>query len=72
LKIGYLGPEATFTDYAVRQLFPEAERIPFVSIPECMDAATAGEIDAAIVFDLILFCRRSTSLKNFIKRLRRS
>ncbi len=49
MKIGYLGPEATFTDYAVRQLFPEAERIPFVSIPECMDAATAGEIDAAIV-----------------------
>lgn len=49
LKVGYLGPEATFTDYAARQLFHEAERIPFVSIPECMDAATEGEIDAAIV-----------------------
>ncbi|MBT2660655.1 prephenate dehydratase [Bacillus sp. ISL-45] len=47
--IGYLGPEATFTDYAARQLFKEAKRIPFVSIPECMDAASAGEIDAAIV-----------------------
>jgi prephenate dehydratase len=49
LIIGYLGPEATFTDYAARQLFKEAKRIPFVSIPECMDAASAGEIDAAIV-----------------------
>lgn len=49
MKIGYLGPEATFTDYAARQLFEEAKRIPFVSIPECMDAASAGEIDAAIV-----------------------
>jgi prephenate dehydratase len=49
LKVGYLGPKATFTDYAARQLFSAAERIPFVSIPECMDAAAAGEIDAAIV-----------------------
>ncbi|ESU30807.1 hypothetical protein G3A_20500 [Bacillus sp. 17376] len=49
MNIGYLGPEATFTDYAARQLFKEAKRIPFVSIPECMDAASAGEIDAAIV-----------------------
>lgn len=47
--IGYLGPEATFTDYTARQLFKEAERIPYVSIPECMDAASAGEIDAAVV-----------------------
>jgi prephenate dehydratase len=49
LKIGFLGPEATFTDYAARQLYKEAERIPFVSIPECMDAASAEMIDAAIV-----------------------
>ena len=49
MNIGYLGPEATFTDYAARQLFKEAKRIPFVSIPECMDAASAGDIDAAIV-----------------------
>ncbi|RSD23294.1 prephenate dehydratase [Mesobacillus subterraneus] len=49
MKIGYLGPKATFTDFAARQLFPEGERIPFVSIPECMDAAASGEIHAAIV-----------------------
>lgn len=49
MKIGYLGPKATFTDLAARQLFGSAERIPFASIPECMDAAAAGEIDAAIV-----------------------
>lgn len=49
MKIGYLGPDATFTDYAARQLFKDARRIPFVSIPECMDAAATGEIDAAVV-----------------------
>lgn len=49
MKIGYLGPKATFTDFAARQLFQDAERIPFISIPECMDAAAGGEIDAAIV-----------------------
>ncbi|WP_423407532.1 prephenate dehydratase [Heyndrickxia sp. MSNUG] len=49
MKIGYLGPKATFTDFAARQLFSDAERTPYVSIPECMDAAAAGEIDAAIV-----------------------
>jgi prephenate dehydratase len=49
MNIGYLGPEATFTDYAARQLFKEAKRIPFVSIPECMDAASTREIDAAVV-----------------------
>lgn len=49
MKIGYLGPKATFTDMAARHLFLEADRIPFVSIPECMDAVASGEIDAAIV-----------------------
>jgi prephenate dehydratase len=49
LKIGYLGPKATFTDFAARNLFHDAERIAFISIPECMDAAASGEIDAAIV-----------------------
>lgn len=49
MKIGYLGPKATFTDMAARHLFLEADRIPFVSIPECMDAVAAGDIDAAIV-----------------------
>jgi prephenate dehydratase len=49
MRIGYLGPKATFTDMAARHLFLEADRIPFVSIPECMDAVASGEIDAAIV-----------------------
>jgi prephenate dehydratase len=49
MKVGYLGPKATFTDMAARGLFREAERIPFISIPECMDAAAAGSIHAAIV-----------------------
>lgn len=49
MKIGYLGPKATFTDMAARHLFLEADRIPFLSIPECMDAVASEDIDAAIV-----------------------
>lgn len=49
-KIGYLGPEATFTHMAVSRFFsPEAEKIPFRTIPDCMDAAGAGQIDFAVV-----------------------
>ncbi|WP_210366762.1 prephenate dehydratase [Bacillus sp. REN3] len=49
MKIGFLGPNGTFTDLAARHLFKDEERIPYVSIPACMDAAAEGEIDAAIV-----------------------
>ncbi|WP_338750401.1 prephenate dehydratase [Bacillus sp. FJAT-52991] len=48
-KIAYLGPEATFTDIAVRNGFPEEERIPYLTIPACMDAVIEGEADLAVV-----------------------
>ncbi|WP_203361615.1 prephenate dehydratase [Bacillus sp. REN10] len=48
-KIAYLGPEATFTDIAVRSAFPEEERIPYLTIPACMDAVIEGEVDLAVV-----------------------
>lgn len=50
MKVGFLGPRATFTDLAVRKMFPSVQNsIPFETIPECMDAVMAGEIDIATV-----------------------
>lgn len=47
----FLGPEATFTEQALRTI-PAAERgtrTPARSIPEALDAVRAGEADAALV-----------------------
>lgn len=50
MKVGFLGPRATFTDLAVRKMFPTTHsRIPYDTIPECMDAVMSGEIDIATV-----------------------
>lgn len=51
MKVGFLGPKATFTDLAVRKMFPAENyrSIPFDTIPECMDAVEAGEVDIATV-----------------------
>lgn len=49
MKAGYLGPKATFTDLAVRAMFPETESIPYRTIPGCMDAVLNEEIDFAVV-----------------------
>ena len=49
MKIGFLGPRATFTDLAVRHLFPSIEATPFMTIPECIDAVEDGTCDFALV-----------------------
>lgn len=51
MKVGFLGPKATFTDLAVRKMFPAENyrSIPFDTIPECMDAVEAGDVDIATV-----------------------
>ncbi|MBA4537186.1 prephenate dehydratase [Bacillus aquiflavi] len=49
MKIGYLGPKATFTDIAVRALFPGETAIPYLTIPECLDAVVAEKINIAVV-----------------------
>lgn len=49
MRVGYLGPEATFTNVAVRRFFIEGEHIPYRTIPECIDAAARGEVDFAVV-----------------------
>ncbi|AGT32941.1 prephenate dehydratase [Geobacillus genomosp. 3] len=49
MKIGYLGPKATFTEAAVAALFPSEPREPYDTIPDCIDAVAAREIEAAVV-----------------------
>ncbi|KAA6448748.1 prephenate dehydratase [Bacillus swezeyi] len=49
MKVGYLGPEATFTHLAVCSCFTSAKQQAFSTIPACMDAAMNGEIDLAVV-----------------------
>lgn len=48
-KIGYLGPNGTFTEMAAEAVFSNEELIPFATIPECMDAVDKGEVDYAVV-----------------------
>ncbi|TKC20070.1 prephenate dehydratase [Robertmurraya kyonggiensis] len=49
MKIAFLGPNATFTDIAVRELFPNDEGIPYITIPDCLDAVIKDEVDACVV-----------------------
>lgn len=50
MKVGYLGPEATFTHLAVSSCFQNSvTQAPYQTIPACMDAAVAGEVDLAFV-----------------------
>ncbi len=49
MKVGYLGPEATFTHVAVRSVFKNDEHIAYSSIPVCMDNVAEGEVDLVVV-----------------------
>ncbi|GLB58354.1 prephenate dehydratase [Cytobacillus sp. NCCP-133] len=49
MKIGFLGPKATFTDIAARSLFPKESAVPYPTIPDCFDALIDNEIDLAVV-----------------------
>ncbi|MGG0716337.1 prephenate dehydratase [Robertmurraya massiliosenegalensis] len=49
MKIAFLGPKATFTDIAVREMFPADEGIPYMTIPDCLDAVIKNEVDACVV-----------------------
>ncbi|WP_282155375.1 prephenate dehydratase [Cytobacillus gottheilii] len=49
MKIGFLGPQATFTDIAVRGLFPNETRIPLQTIPDCFDVLNEGKVDLAVI-----------------------
>ena len=49
LKAGYLGPTATFTDLAVQSAFPHVEKQPYVTIPDCIEAAQRKAVDMAVI-----------------------
>ncbi|MFN4365259.1 prephenate dehydratase [Chryseobacterium hispalense] len=49
MKIAFLGPEASFTQLAAIQLFPEEELIPQPNILDCFEAVEKGEADKAVV-----------------------
>lgn len=49
-KVGFLGPRATFTHLAVETFFEgHIEQVPYLTIPQCMDAVANGDIDIAVV-----------------------
>ncbi|MCA1031903.1 prephenate dehydratase [Bacillus timonensis] len=48
-RIGYLGPKATFTELAVKKLFPQDVTIPYKTIPECIDATHKQEVTFCVV-----------------------
>ncbi|SHE94873.1 prephenate dehydratase [Chryseobacterium takakiae] len=49
MKIAFLGPEASFTQLAAIQLFPEEELIPQPNILDCFKAVEKGEVKKAVV-----------------------
>ncbi|WP_409301916.1 prephenate dehydratase [Peribacillus sp. SCS-155] len=48
-RSAFLGPKATFTDLAVSKLFPDGNKIPMATIPECLDAVNEGKVELAVV-----------------------
>ncbi|MBP1045679.1 prephenate dehydratase [Enterococcus sp. BWM-S5] len=49
MKVGYLGPESSFTHTATRTAFPEDTLVPFHSIPACIKAVEFNEVDLGVV-----------------------
>jgi len=49
MKIGYLGPRGTFTKLAVDAAFNGEDKVPFKTIPQCIDAVADGSIDIGVV-----------------------
>ncbi|WP_066063844.1 prephenate dehydratase [Neobacillus soli] len=49
MKIGFLGPKATFTEIAVKKVFPGFELEPYRTIPESMDAIVEKAVDLTVV-----------------------
>ncbi|GAA4161985.1 prephenate dehydratase [Chryseobacterium ginsenosidimutans] len=49
MKIAYLGPQASFTQLAATQLFPNEELLPQANILDCFIAVENGEVEKAVV-----------------------
>ncbi|MTD38927.1 prephenate dehydratase [Erwinia sp. CPCC 100877] len=49
MKVGFLGPEASFTHTATKTAFPEEKLFSYHSIPACIKAVEFGEVDLGVV-----------------------
>lgn len=49
MKIAFLGPQASFTQLAASQIFPEEELVPQSNILDCFNAVKNNEVDKAVV-----------------------
>jgi len=49
MRIGYLGPEGTFTEIATKTAFPNGNLYTYKTIPECMESVGNGEVDYCVV-----------------------
>ena len=49
MKIAFLGPQASFTQLATSQIFPNEELLPQSNILDCFKAVENGEIEKAVV-----------------------
>ncbi|MFL9832892.1 prephenate dehydratase [Chryseobacterium terrae] len=49
MKIAYLGPQASFTQLAASQIFPNEELVPQSSILDCFNAVKNNQVDKAVV-----------------------
>ena len=47
--VAYLGPEASFTHLASKELFEHETLVPIRTIPECIEAVVSGKADIAVV-----------------------
>lgn len=51
MKIGYLGPAGTFTEHALisQTDFATADRVPFRTVPDVLDAVQSGDVTIGVV-----------------------
>jgi prephenate dehydratase len=50
MRLGYFGPEGTFTEEALRASAPpDAQAIPYATIPDVAAAVTSGEVERGLV-----------------------
>ncbi|ADC50380.1 prephenate dehydratase [Alkalihalophilus pseudofirmus OF4] len=49
MKVSYLGPVGTFTEMAAKAFFPLSDRVPFKTIPACIEAVAEDACDACVV-----------------------
>ncbi|MGH8775610.1 MAG: prephenate dehydratase [Jiangellaceae bacterium] len=48
-RFAYLGPEATFTEAAARQVDDAGDLVPYPTVPATLDAVRRGEVDGGVV-----------------------